>query len=291
MMSIFSPLYSTVPELEQYLEWYFEEKASYPVGIQKNEERVLAIDEARAELFYPTQACNRQTHECCVRLAEKVGSRACLEFMDTRKSLSMHLSAADGKFSVKNTSEDVRLASIGIRANNDPSEGNFGVFSEAFSYCRGMDIAAAAGLGMVRGNNDMGRNANAMVSGKRSKAERDGEEMLDGDIGLFHQLLIELTDSLIATGKRNANNLRRAILEALKLQGLSNAELADLFRECVRHRLCDGVIPRRTCEESRIRQELAHLRVIGELQEPVVAIAAIAPQVGLRAVTGLPQTC
>ena len=224
IMSIFSPLYSKVPELEQYLEWYFEEKASYPVGIQKNEERVLAIDEARAELFYPTQACNRQTHECCVRLAEKVGSRACLEFMDTRKSLSMHLSAADGKFSVKNTSEDVRLASIGIRANNDPSEGNFGVFSEAFSYCRGMDIAAAAGLGMVRGNNDMGRNANAMVSGKRSKAERDGEEVLDGEIGLFHRLLIELTDSLIATGKRNAKNLRRAILEALKLQASAREE-------------------------------------------------------------------
>ena len=107
---------------------------------------------------------------------EKVGSRACLEFLDPRKSLSMHLSAFDGKFSTKNTSTAVRKANYSIRANNDPSEANFGCFSDAFEYCRGMNIASAAGLGMTRGNNDFGRGSMDMVSGKRSRAERDSEE-------------------------------------------------------------------------------------------------------------------
>ena len=126
IMNIFSPLYSRVPELEEYLCSYYEEKALYPVGIHRIEERMLTIVEARAKLFYPTHACNSQTYQCCVRLAEKVRSRMCLEFVDPRKSLSMHLSAADGKFSVNNTTEAVSKASVGIRANNDPSEANFG---------------------------------------------------------------------------------------------------------------------------------------------------------------------
>ena len=54
-----------------------------------------------------------------------------------------------GKFSTENASLAVRKASCGIRANNDPSEANFGCFNEAFKYCRGMDIASAAGLGMT----------------------------------------------------------------------------------------------------------------------------------------------
>ena len=165
-----------MPELEEYINWYYMEKDSYPVGIHKTEEKVLAIDEARAELFYPSEACNRHTHQCCVRLTEKVGSRACLDFLDLQKSLSMHLSAVDGKFSTKNTSAAVHKASYGIRANNDPSEANFGCFSEAFEYCRGMDIASAAGLGMTHGNNDFDRGSMDMVSGKRSTAERDSTE-------------------------------------------------------------------------------------------------------------------
>ena len=59
MMNIFSPLFKKLPEFEAYLTWYSEEKASYPVGITNDEEKILAMDEARAELFYPTQACNR----------------------------------------------------------------------------------------------------------------------------------------------------------------------------------------------------------------------------------------
>ena len=190
----------------------------------------MAIDKACAKLFYPTQACNRQTHQCCVRLAEKVGSQVCLEFVDLRKSLSMHLSAADGKFSVKNTTEAVHKTSVSIWASNDLSEANFGCFSEAFEYCRGMDIASAAGLGQTHDNNDFGRGSMDMVRGKRSTAERDSEESTLQEIGLFHELGIKLTDSLIATAKRNTSNFRRTIIDALRLQAQAREEKLKAIR-------------------------------------------------------------
>ena len=38
IMIIFSPLYLRVSELEEYLNWYFKNKASYPTGIHQIEE-------------------------------------------------------------------------------------------------------------------------------------------------------------------------------------------------------------------------------------------------------------
>ena len=99
--------------------------------MKKKETKILAIEETVAEAFYPTpQATNRQTTEFCKTLAEEVGARICVEMLDPTKALSMHLSTSDGKYSVKNTTEADRKARYGTRANNDPSEGNFGVFSE-----------------------------------------------------------------------------------------------------------------------------------------------------------------
>ena len=63
------------------------------------------MDEARSELFYPTQACNRQSTDLCHQLAEKLGSRVFSEMEDPKKSLRLHLSKCDGKFSKKMTSE------------------------------------------------------------------------------------------------------------------------------------------------------------------------------------------
>ena len=36
MMNLFSPLYTKLPELQQFLKWYFEEKESYPVGMKSD---------------------------------------------------------------------------------------------------------------------------------------------------------------------------------------------------------------------------------------------------------------
>ena len=230
IMNIFSPLYSKLPEFEQYLKWYFEEKASYPVGMVQDEHRILAIDETRAELFYPNQASNRQTKDFCERLASKIGYRVCTEMLHPKKALRHHLSVADGKYSKKMTTEEVRRASVGLRANNDPSERNFGVFSDAFQHCRGMGIGEATALGTTRDNDDFGRGASDLVTGKRSKAERDGAVIEAADIGLFHEMPTELTDTLIVTSKRHAKESRRRFTASLDEQAAESEKKMKALR-------------------------------------------------------------
>ena len=106
--------------------------------------------------------------------------------IDPKKALHHHLSEAEGKFSVAQTDEAIRKASLGLRANNDPLEGNFGCFSEAFGFCRGMGIGEAAGQGQSRYYGDFDRGTNDLVSGKRSRAEMDGEDTETNGKGLFH---------------------------------------------------------------------------------------------------------
>ena len=54
IMNIFSLLYAEIPELEEYLTYFFEEKESNVVGSYSRSDRVLAIDLAKCEVFYPT---------------------------------------------------------------------------------------------------------------------------------------------------------------------------------------------------------------------------------------------
>ncbi len=72
IMNIFSPLYEELPELEEYLIYFFEEKESNIVGSYSRSDRVLAIDLAKCEVFYPTQRENQQTNDLCVDLAREV---------------------------------------------------------------------------------------------------------------------------------------------------------------------------------------------------------------------------
>ena len=54
IMGIFSPLYVELPEFEQYLTYFFEEKESNVIGSCSRGDCVLAIDLAKCEVFYPT---------------------------------------------------------------------------------------------------------------------------------------------------------------------------------------------------------------------------------------------
>ena len=61
MMNIFSPIEEELPEFKAYREWYFEEKESNLIDSSDRDSRVLGIDLAKAEIFYPKRSKNRQT--------------------------------------------------------------------------------------------------------------------------------------------------------------------------------------------------------------------------------------
>ena len=85
IMKIFSPLYEEVPPLTEYLNYHFEEKEGNVLGSCKEHERVLAIDEAMAELFFPQKMENRQTTEFCKELAVDVATTLLTELTDPKK--------------------------------------------------------------------------------------------------------------------------------------------------------------------------------------------------------------
>ena len=133
-------------EFDQYLDFYVEEKQGNVVGSQKKEERVLAINEALEELFWSTLDSNRETTDFCVKLASSVGTTMVVELEDPSKATHNYLSAVNGKWSQKILSEEEMEASIGVRANNDPSESGFSTMTDILSQFGRIDLLSACGI-------------------------------------------------------------------------------------------------------------------------------------------------
>ena len=174
IMGIFSPLYEELPEFNGYLEYFFEEKESNVIGSCSQDDRVLAMDLAKYEVFYPTRIENQQTHDLCVSLAKEVATCLLLEVADPKKATSDYLSNDNGRFSWAMSSEEEKNASLGMRATNDPSESQFATFTEALATGGRVSVDLASGIGQTRFNNDFGLAQGQYVSGPRSKAEHPG---------------------------------------------------------------------------------------------------------------------
>ena len=219
IMNIFSPLYDELPELKDYLDFHLEEKEGNVIGSVKEKDRVLVIDEAMEELFYPKRRANRETTELCTELAVGVATTLLTELLDKKKVTSYYV--LDGKWSWKNVTPEQVEASLGIRANNDGSEGMFATLTDVLVTGGRIDLSSAAGIGMARYNNDMGRGL-FPVTGKKRKREVKNKERLE--TGLFHQLPEELQNSFLSMAKKNSGSERRVFEAALKRQRAARVE-------------------------------------------------------------------
>ena len=128
ILTIFSPLYKDLPEFEAYMDYYKEEKEGNILGLTKAKDCAHAFDEAISELFYPTKKCNRENTEFCYELASGVATTLLTELEDT--STYEYLSATMGKYSQAVITKSEELATVCMRANNDPSEGMFATFTD-----------------------------------------------------------------------------------------------------------------------------------------------------------------
>ncbi len=147
IMNIFSPLYKEIPPLKEYLNYHIEEKEGNVIGSNKEHDCVLAIDEAMAELFYPQKMENRQTTEYCYELSVGVATTLLTELVDPKKSTHNYIN--DGILAFNNLSLAEKEASLGMRANNDPSEGNFATFTDVLCNSGRISIDSAAGIGQA----------------------------------------------------------------------------------------------------------------------------------------------
>ncbi len=196
IMKIFLPLYKEIPPLKEYLDYHFEEKEENVIGSHKVHERVLAINEAMAELFFPQKMDNHQTTEFCKELLVGVSSMLLTKLTDPRKSTHNYIN--DGLLVFNNLSAAKKEASLGMRANNDPLESNFATFTNVLCNSGWISIDSATGIGQAQYNKDLERNHGCFVTKGMNKSKDQSTE-----IGALHTLPEKLQDSLLAVAKMN----------------------------------------------------------------------------------------
>jgi hypothetical protein len=213
IMNIFSPLYKEIPPLKQYLDYHFEEKEGNVIGSNKEHDRVLAINKAMAELFYPQKMENRQTTEFCHKLSVGVATTLLTELIDTKKSTHNYIN--DGMLAFNNLSLAEKEASLGMRANNDPSEGNFATFIDVLCNSGRISIDSAAGIGQARYNKDLDCNHGRFITRGTGRGTRTDQS---AETGAFHTLPEKMQDSLLAVAKKNGNRSWRQFTASLHRQ-------------------------------------------------------------------------
>jgi hypothetical protein len=201
-MNILSSLYNELVPLKQYLDYHLEEKEGTVIGSRKEDDCILAIDEAMAELFRPQRMENRQTTEFFWELSVGVATTLLTELNNPKKATHNYIH--DGLLAFNNLSQTEKDASMGKRANNDPSEGNFSTFTDVLCNGEHISINSAAGIGQARYNKDLNRNHALFVTGGKGKSKSKPTEM-----GSFHTLPEKLQDSVLAVAKRNGLKSRR----------------------------------------------------------------------------------
>jgi hypothetical protein len=176
VMKIFCPIYSDLPEFEEYISYYFENKEGNIFGSVQSKERVLSIDEAMTELFWPSKIHNHETSGFCKESAVGIAATLLTELEDTKKATHQYLSAVLGKHSQAVITEEEELATVGVPANNDPSEGGFATLTDILQCSGRISLQSAAGIGRIRYNGDMARRRKFLVTGRRSKLVHDNDD-------------------------------------------------------------------------------------------------------------------
>lgn len=228
MMNIFSTLYEQLPEFKEYLDYFFEQKETNVIGSSKGADRVLGIDEAMVELFMPTKERNRQTEQFCRDLSVAIAITLLAEMEDPKKATHCYLSMAEGEYSQAVISQQEELASYGMRANNDPSEGMFATLTDILCSGGRINLASAAGIGQARYNHDFYRGHEELVG--KGKQHKNNNPVPSG-LGTFHTLGEELQNSLLACCKKASPTSRKGFAQAIKRQRSARALKRELIAE------------------------------------------------------------
>ena len=149
------------------------------------------------ELFFLTKKRNRETTQMCQKLATGVATSLLVELENTSKATFEYLSVAGGQCSQAVMSMSEEMATFGMQANNDPSEGTFATFTNILCNSGRINLSSASAIGQTRHNKDFIRCHEQFVTGR--KAQKKTDESCQP--GTFHRLPIELQDSLLSMCK------------------------------------------------------------------------------------------
>ena len=100
-----------------YLKYMFTEKSSNQSGGSRKQlhKVVLPYNELIAEMCYPVQRGNHQTHYLSIRLGELIVDTMILELRGKYKYTWDYISSYDGRYSQKNITKEDRQETTGLR--------------------------------------------------------------------------------------------------------------------------------------------------------------------------------
>lgn len=120
-----------------------------------------------SELFWPTKQHNLETTKFCHELAVGVANTLLVELKDASKATFEYLSAANGQYSQAIIDKGEEMVNLGMHANNDPSEGNFAMFTDILCSGGCINLLSTSGIGQMQHNKVMMQCHEQFVTGRR----------------------------------------------------------------------------------------------------------------------------
>ena len=167
-------------------------------------------NEAMTEVFWPTNMRNKETNQFCAELAVGVATMLLAELENTKKATHQYLSATMGSCSLAVILKEEEMETLGLRANNDPSEGSFATLTDILVCGGRISLQSAAAIGQMRYNHDMSRDISSYVSGRDSKKQINIKRL-----GLFHSLHEDCVTALIAMAKKKSAVSRKCFQKSI----------------------------------------------------------------------------
>ncbi len=237
IMSIFKSVENDVPEFKSYMQHILQEKKMHVVGDRRKDSTKIGMEDVRTELFAPIRIQNRQTSRNARKFAETFAASILDTLSNPKMTTKDYLSAADGKYSMRNQSEARVAASTQLCGTNDPSEGGHAASTAALKTSGTIRLDHAGAEGQSRANNDFGRGHEQLID-RRKKDDSDSNNNV---LGTFHELAEKLQRSLLVFAQREKDNCRKqfdALLEEQKRSAREREEVAlrnKLDREQTQH--------------------------------------------------------
>ena len=121
-----------------------------------------------SELFWLTKTRNRETTEFCQTLASGIATTLLMELEDSSKATSEYLSATMGKYSQAVIDNNEVVATIGMRATNDPSEETLATFTDILCNAGQINLQSASGVGQMHYNKKFSRMRKQFITSRKA---------------------------------------------------------------------------------------------------------------------------
>lgn len=207
-LSPFSGIANQQPLFQEWQEALQHDKIHMPDGQTVYQWYPMVLNEARA----PQNRSNAEAHDMTVQLAMNMAAAGLKKMRDPKVAIHDWLKSMDGQHSVRNVSNETRLATIGAHATNDRVESNFGGYDSVIRTFRTISTDAASGMAQQMRMHHLDLRTKYVASDRR-KAKTvetsDCSTQVASSHGFFQSLNEQLQESCVEMARQLRDTARK----------------------------------------------------------------------------------